>query len=150
MTCQQLDQWITDNVEKWLEQWRNRAYQECSDARRWLEVRRKEFENWWRSQTKRCQEQPCQWFCLCCNKWLCWILDVLVRILILIIEVIERVVEAVCRLIITLIWLVLWLSVLLTKWIVLAVVCILLALCSILILIGALALLVVLLGILAL
>jgi len=150
MTCQEIGQWITDYIEKPLGQWRDSAYQQCSEARRWLEVRRKELEDWWRSQAASCREQPCQWWCLCCNKLFCWILDVLVRLLTLIIEIIEHVVEAVCKLIVTLIWLLLSIFVQMVKWIVLSILCILVALCSILILSGALALLVMLLGIVAL
>jgi hypothetical protein len=22
---------------------------------------------------RRCSEQPCRWWCLCCNRWLCWV-----------------------------------------------------------------------------
>ena len=27
-----------------------------------------------------CAEQPCNWWCLCCNKWLCWLAWVVVRV----------------------------------------------------------------------
>jgi hypothetical protein len=87
---------------------------------------------------------------LCCNKWFCWLIDVLVRLLLVIIDVIEHVIEAVCKLIVTLIWLVLSVLVQVVKWIVLSVVCLLESLCSIAILIAAVALFVVLLGIVAL
>jgi hypothetical protein len=150
MTCNEIGQWITDNIERPLERWFLRARQQCTEARRWLEERRTEIEDWRRTQETRCREQPCQWLCLCCNKWFCWIVDVLVRILTVIIQVIEHVVEAVCTLIVTLIWLVTWILVQISKWVVVAVVCILQALCPILILLGALALLVTLLAVLAL
>lgn len=148
--CQDIGQWITDNVEKSIEQWRNNAYQECTEARRWLEERRTELENWWRSQVTRCQEQPCQWLCLCCNKWFCWLVDVLVRILTIIVQIIEHVVEAVCRLIVTIIWLLVMIIVQVVKWVVLTVVCLLEAFCSLFILLAGLALLVFLLAIVAL
>ena len=150
MTCKEIGQWITDNIEKPLEQWFVRARQQCTEARRWLEESRREIEDWRRKQETRCREQPCQWLCLCCNKWFCWIVDLLVRILTVIIEVLEHVIEAVCTLIVTVIWLLLSIVVQVVKWIVLSVVCILEALCSILILIGAVALLGTLLGIVAL
>ena len=148
--CQDIGQWITDNIEKPLGEWRNRAYQECTEARRWLEERRKELENWWRTQAARCREQPCQWLCLCCNKWFCWLVDILVRIITLIIEIIEHVVEAVCRLIVILIWLVTMIIVQVVKWVILSVVCFLEALCSLFILLAGLALLVFFLAIVAL
>lgn len=149
-TCQDIGQWITDNIEKPLEQWRNDAYQECTEARRWLEERRTELEDWWRTQATRCREQPCQWLCLCCNKWFCWLVDILVRILTIILQIIEHIVEAVCKLIVTIIWLLASIIVQLVKWVVLSVVCLLEAFCSLFILLAALALLVLLLGIVAL
>jgi hypothetical protein len=28
-----------------------------------------------------CDAQKCSWWCLCCNKWLCWIFAVIVAVL---------------------------------------------------------------------
>ena len=81
MTCKEVGDWITDTIEKPLNQWRIDATQKCTDARKWLEERRTELEQWLHSVTTHCLEQSCQWLCLCCNKWLCWLLDILVRIL---------------------------------------------------------------------
>jgi hypothetical protein len=36
---------------------------------------------------KMCSEQPCSWWCLCCNKWLCWFLVILLAILMIVIIV---------------------------------------------------------------
>jgi hypothetical protein len=148
--CQDIGKWITDNIEQPIERWRNDAYQECTDARRWLEERRTEFESWWRSQATRCLEQPCQWICLCCNKWLCWLVDILVRILTIVVQIIEHVIEAVCKLIVTIIWLLVMVLVQIVKWVVLSVVCLLEALCSLFVLMAGLALLAFLLAIVAL
>ena len=150
MTCQEIGDWIIDNVEKPLNKWRVDATKQCTEARKWLEERRNELESWRRSVTTQCAEQPCQWLCLCCNKWLCWILDILVRIFIITIQIIEHVIEAVCTLLVTIIWLVITILVQIVKSVVLAVVCILAALCALMILLGALALIVVLVGVLAL
>lgn len=148
--CQEIGKWITDNIEQPLERWRNDAYQECTDARRWLEERRTEIESWRRSQVTRCLEQPCQWICLCCNKWFCWLIDILVRILTILLEIIEHVIEAVCKLIVTIIWLLLMVLVQIVKFVVLSVVCLLEAFCSLFILLAGLALLVFFLAIVAL
>jgi hypothetical protein len=150
MACREIGQWITDNVEKPLEEWFVRTRQQCTEARRWLEQRRREIEDWRQTQQKRCVEQSCQWLCLCCNKWFCWIVDILVRIVTILIEVIEHIIEAVCTLIVTLLYLVSIIVIQVIKWIVLAVVCLLESLCPILILIGAVALFVVLVAIVAL
>ena len=149
MTCQEIGDWITDNVEKPLNQWRIDATKTCTEARKWFEERRTELEQWSQSVTTQCAEQPCQWLCLCCNKWLCWLLVILIRILIITIQIIEHIVEAVCTLVVTIIWLVISILVQVLKWIVLAVICILTSLCALMILLGALALIVVLLGVLA-
>jgi hypothetical protein len=150
MTCQQISQWFSDHIEKALEQWRDNAYRQCADAQHWLEEIRKEIEDWLQTQVQRCQEQECNWWCLCCNKWFCWLIDILSRILTIIIQVIEQIVEAICKLIVTLIWLLISIIAQVIKWVVQAIACILEAMCPILILIGALALLVLLLAIVAL
>src|SRR5688500_17456557 len=150
MTCQEIGDWITDNIEKPLNKWLIDAKQKCTEARKWLEERRNELEQWSQTVTTQCLEQPCQWLCLCCNKWFCWLLVILIRILIITIQIIEHVIEAVCTLIVTIIWLVISILVQILKWIVLAVVCILTALCALMILLGALALIVILVGLLAL
>jgi hypothetical protein len=150
MTCKEIGDWITDNIEKPLNQWFIDAKQKCTEASKWIEERRKELEQWWHSVTQQCAEQPCQWLCLCCNKWLCWLLDIFVRILIITLELIEHIIEAVCTLLVTILWLLIWLLVQLLKWVVMAVFCLLIALCALMILLGAFALLAVLLGLLAL
>ena len=150
MTCREIGQWFTDNVERWIDQWRASAYQQCTQAQHWFETIRQEIESWLHTQEQRCREQECNYWCLCCNKWFCWLVDVLVRVVTIVIQVIEHVIEAVCRLIVTLIWLLVSIIVQVIKWVVLAIVCGLEALCAIFILLGALALLVALLAIVAL
>src|SRR3954462_7924504 len=115
MTCKEIGDWITDNIEKPLNQWFIDAKQKCTEASKWIEERRKELEQWWHSVTQQGAEQPCQWLCLCCNKWLCWLLDIFVRILIITLELIEHIIEAVCTLLVTILWLLIWLLVQLLK-----------------------------------
>jgi hypothetical protein len=150
MTCQEIGQWITDNVETPLNKWYTTAVQQCTDAQYWVEERRKELEDWVHQFETRCAEQECNWWCLCCNKWFCWIVDVLLRVLIVIIELIEHFIAAVCTLLVTIIWVVLSVLVQILKWVVLSVVCLIQSLCPILILAAGIALLVVLLGLVAL
>lgn len=150
MTCQEIGDWFTDNIEKPLNKWFLDAKQTCTEAKKWLEEKRSQLEKWLQSLTTQCLEQPCQWLCLCCNKWLCWLLVILVKILIITIQLIEHIIEAVCTLLVTIIWFVTWILVQIIKWVVLAVVCILTSLCALMILIGALAVLVVLVGLMAL
>lgn len=32
---------------------------------------------WLNKIEKRCRRRKCKWWCLCCNKWLCWLVTVL-------------------------------------------------------------------------
>src|SRR5882672_3027570 len=48
------------------------SHKECTDATRWKDP----VMGW----AERCLEQPCNWWCLCCNKWFCafvWVVTVL-------------------------------------------------------------------------
>jgi hypothetical protein len=36
---------------------------------------------------KQCSEQSCFWWCLCCNKWLCWILVVVLAVLFILVTI---------------------------------------------------------------
>ena len=51
--CREVQEWIEEQVEQPIEEWENR-------------------------QERRCREQDCNWWCLCCNKWFCWLVWVLV------------------------------------------------------------------------
>lgn len=149
MACREIGQWITDNIERPLQQWFANALQQCTEATSWFEERRTEIESFLTTQEQRCREQKCEWLCLCCNKWFCWLVDVITRIVTVLIEIIEHIVEAVCKLIVTLIFIVIMIFVQLVKWVILAVVCLLEALCPILILLGAVALAILLIAIVA-
>lgn len=44
--------------------------------------------------------EPCVWWCLCCNKWFCWIVVVVVRVVTWVIETVTRLVtEVVCTIV---------------------------------------------------
>src|SRR5687768_15982171 len=44
---------------------------------------------------RQCSEQQCRWWCLCCNKWLCWIVLIVVAILLVLLWVVLFVVTLV-------------------------------------------------------
>lgn len=46
------------------------AHEVCVETRRWVDEVREPVE--------RCLEQPCVWWCLCCNKWLCGLIWIVV------------------------------------------------------------------------
>ena len=54
----------------------------CSEIHEWIEEQiEKPIEEWENRQEKRCREQDCNWWCLCCNKWFCWLVWVLVKVI---------------------------------------------------------------------
>ncbi len=53
----------------------------CRETQEWVEEQiEKPIEEWEQRQEQRCREQECNWWCLCCNKWFCWLVWVLVKV----------------------------------------------------------------------
>jgi hypothetical protein len=50
---------------------------------------------WARDTIRRCNRRRCRWICLCCNRWLCWIVAVLVAILAFILALIMTIVAVI-------------------------------------------------------
>lgn len=150
--CKEVGDWIRDRIEKPIEKFVRDAYQACTEAREWVKREiRTPIETWRQQLEQQCREQECNWWCLCCNKWFCWLIAILVRIIEWIIRIIgEWLVELICRIIVTVIAVILTLIIQLLKWVVLAVVCLLAALCSFLFLLAGIALIGVLLSLVAL
>ena len=55
--CKEVQDWVEEQIEQPVEQWENQLQQTCV-------------------------EQDCNWWCLCCNKWLCWLVWVLVKVVV--------------------------------------------------------------------
>lgn len=55
LSCHEVQDWVEQQVEQPVEQWVNQLQQVC-------------------------EQQDCNWWCLCCNKWLCWLAWVVVRV----------------------------------------------------------------------
>jgi hypothetical protein len=53
--CREVQEWVEEQIEQPVEQWVNQLQETCV-------------------------EQDCNWWCLCCNKWLCWLAWVVVRV----------------------------------------------------------------------
>jgi hypothetical protein len=68
--CREIDQWITEQVERPIESWVERT-------------------------ERQCREQPCNWWCLCCNKWFCFLVTLLVRIVTWVVVTVTRLVTTV-------------------------------------------------------
>lgn len=50
---------------------------------------------WISRSWKTCTKAPCDWWCLCCNKWLCWIALILIAIISVVIALIVEILIAV-------------------------------------------------------
>lgn len=130
--CTEVGRWIDEFIEQPLEQFFQTTKQQCTDTRR-------QIETWRQQQEQRCREQECNWWCLCCNKWFCWLVTVLVR-------VVEWVIETVCHLIVEIIRVIVMVLVKVTRWVVEAVVCFVERFCAYMYFLAGVALIVVLVG----
>ncbi len=130
--CTEVGRWIDENIEQPVEQFFENARQECTDARRWVEREiRRPIETWRQQQEQQCREQECNWWCLCCNKWFCTIITILVRIVEWIIEFVgEWLVETICHLIIEIVRVIVMVLIKVTRWVVEAIVCIIEKACA--------------------
>jgi len=53
----------------------------CKEVQDWVETQVEQpVESWVNQLQQVCQRQSCNWWCLCCNKWLCWLTWVLVKV----------------------------------------------------------------------
>lgn len=81
--CQEVSRWITENVLVPVERFITEAREACEEVKRWVEEQVwQPFERWASREERKCIEQDCNWWCLCCNKWVCWIVSIVVRIIV--------------------------------------------------------------------
>lgn len=53
----------------------------CSEVQEWVEEEIEQpVETFVNQLQEVCEEQDCNWWCLCCNKWFCWLVWVVVRV----------------------------------------------------------------------
>ena len=73
--CTEIQEWIEDQVERPIEEWEER-------------------------QEERCRRRRCNWWCLCCNKWFCWLVWVLVKVVRWVVVTVGKwVVRTVCEIV---------------------------------------------------
>ncbi len=103
MACREVTTWITENVLVPVERFITEAREACETARQWVEEQVQQPIESWISQTeRRCREQDCNWWCLCCNKWFCWLVTIVVRIVTWVVVTIGKwVVYLVCKIVVT-------------------------------------------------
>jgi hypothetical protein len=81
MACREVSTWITENVLTPVARFFTEAREACETVRRWVEEQvQQPVESWINRTERQCREQACNWWCLCCNKWLCWIVTIVVRV----------------------------------------------------------------------
>jgi hypothetical protein len=105
MACREVSTWITENVLVPVERFLTEAREACEEMRRWVEEQVQQPVESWISQTERhCREQDCNWWCLCCNKWFCWLVTVVVRVVTWVVVTIGKwVAYLVCKIVVTVI-----------------------------------------------
>jgi hypothetical protein len=71
----------------------------CRNVQDWVEEKiGKPVESWVNKEERRCKQQACNWWCLCCNKWFCWLVTVVVKVITRIIVTVGKwVTRAVCE-----------------------------------------------------
>ncbi len=103
--CREVSKWITENVLTPVSRFITEAREACQEVKRWFEEQVSQpVESWVSQQERRCKEQSCNWWCLCCNKWLCWIVMVVVRVVVWVIVTVGKwVAYLVCKIVVTVI-----------------------------------------------
>jgi hypothetical protein len=149
--CQEFGRWVDDTVLQSVERFFSRMRQSCTEARTWVEREiRTPLESVQVQWEQQCREQNCNWFCLCCNKWVCSLVSVLLKVIVWIVTVVgEWLVEVICRLITEILRLVVLTLINVLRWIVELVVCLVERFCQILFVLAALALLAAFVGLIA-
>ncbi|MGE5763864.1 MAG: hypothetical protein ACM3ZF_08325 [Mycobacterium leprae] len=99
MACREVSTWITENVLVPVERVITQVREACEQVRRWVEEKVwQPVESWVTRTEQRCREQDCSWWCLCCNKWFCWLVTLVVRIVTwVVVTVVKWVVYLVCK-----------------------------------------------------
>lgn len=54
----------------------------CREVQEWVEREvERPIETWEDRQERRCRRRRCNWWCLCCNKWFCWLVWIVVKVI---------------------------------------------------------------------
>ena len=123
--CREVGMWITENVRVPVERFFEEAEEACHEARRWVEREvRRPIERQRARAERRCRERSCNWWCLCCNKWFCWLEIVFYTVIEFIVEVVgEWLVETICEIVIKIIKIIVEIVIAVLRFVVVALVC---------------------------
>ncbi len=125
MACREVGTWITENVRVPVARFFEQAEEACHEARRWVEREvRRPIERQRSRAEERCRRRSCNWWCLCCNKWFCWIEIVFYTVIEFIVEVVgEWLVETICEIVVKVVKIIVEVVVAVLRFVVVAVVC---------------------------
>jgi hypothetical protein len=99
--CQTVSKWISENILVPVERVITEARESCENIGAWVEEEVWQPVSLWlcKFQTQ-CGKQDCVWWCLCCNKWFCWLVAIVVEIVVwVVVTVVKWVVTVVCQII---------------------------------------------------
>ena len=101
--CREVSSWIQENVLTPVERVVTQAREACEEVRSWVEEQvQRPVENWVSQTERHCREQACNWWCLCCNKFFCWLVTVVVRIVTWVVLTVGKwVAHLVCKIVVT-------------------------------------------------
>jgi hypothetical protein len=124
--CTQVKKWIVENIQVPVEKLVTQFQQACEQFKTWwTEQVQQPVEQWVSQLQQTCVEQSCNWWCLCCNKWLCWLAWVLVKVITwIVVTVLKWLIYWVCKIIAFVFKLIVMIVVAILKWVVVFVVCI--------------------------
>ncbi len=99
--CQTVSKWIAENVLVPVETFITEAREACENVNTWVEEQVwQPVSQWISEQQEQCTEQDCNWWCACCNKWLCWIVTVVVEVVTWVLVTVGKwVVTLVCQIV---------------------------------------------------
>lgn len=77
------------------------SHEVCKDVGEWInEEVWQPVDRWFSEQEQRCEEQDCDWWCACCNKWFCWLVWVVRHVVDwILVPIVNFVVHTVCEIV---------------------------------------------------
>lgn len=123
--CQTVKKWITKEVQIPVEEFITKAKKQCTEVKKKIEEKvRKPVEKWVNKQERKCKRKKCKWWCLCCNKWFCWIVTLVVKVVTWVVTtVIKWVTYLVCKIVMVVVDVIVKIITRIIKWLVSFVVC---------------------------
>lgn len=123
--CGSVKKWIVENIQIPVEKFVTQFQQACEQFKQWwTEQVSQPIEQWVSQLQQTCVEQSCNWWCLCCNKWLCWLAWVVVKVVTWVVTtVVKWAVYWVCKIVAFVVKIVVMVIVAVGKWVVVFVVC---------------------------